>query len=209
MYKQKLSYKKVYSVMDELYTPKKLVNIIIPYIIDYEIRTRQDRNGNDLIIWCPFDTEYSEYVIELQKFDKIKVVYSSIADDKDFFKYEPEHWDIAVSNPPFSKKKAVFERLFMFKKPFAMVMNLMAINYQEIGNLFYKNPVQLLIPDKKISFNGNTSSFCSGYICKDILPDSLIFCHMEDNNSGSNFVPAALFAKLEREKNEKTEERIS
>lgn len=168
------SLKRSFNKNDELYTPKILVDIIIPYI------------PKDKVIWCPFDTDSSEFVLSLKE-NNFKVEYSHIINGKDFFKYEPNKWDIAVSNPPFSIKKEVFERLFSLKKPFAMIMNIMAINYQEIGNLFYENPIQMLIPDKKVSFDGNTSSFCSGYVCKDLLPKDLIFCHMENNNTGKFF----------------------
>lgn len=168
------SLKRAFNKNDELYTPKKLVDIIIPYI------------PKDKVIWCPFDTESSEYVFALKELG-VNVEYSHISLGQDFFKYEPKKWDIAISNPPFSLKKKVFERLFILQKPFAMLMNIMAINYQEIGNLFYENPIQMLIPDKKVSFDGNTSSFCSGYICKDFLPRDLIFCHMNDNNTGKFF----------------------
>lgn len=173
------SYKNTFKIKDELYTPKKLVDIILPYL------------NKDKIIWCPFDTDSSEFVLSLKE-NNFKVEYSHIINGKDFFKYEPDKWDIAVSNPPFSVKKEVFERLFSLKKPFAMIMNIMAINYQEIGNLFYNNPIQLLIPDKKVSFDGNQSSFCSGYVCKDLLPKDLIFCHLKDNNTGKNFVKSRM-----------------
>lgn len=173
------SFNKSFRDNDELYTPRKLVDLILPYV------------PKSAVVWCPFDTKESEFVTGLRE-SGISVVHSHIWDGLDFFEYQPTRWDIAISNPPFSKKKQVFERLFKLGKPFAMVMNIMALNYQEIGELFVKNPVQLLIPDKKVSFDGNTSSFCSGYVCKDFLPKDLIFAHMADNNAGKYFIESRM-----------------
>lgn len=67
-------------------------------------------------------------------------------------------------------------------------MNMMAINYQEIGTLFYSvgSKIQFIIPDKKVSFDGHTSSFCSGYVCYDFI-EKTEFIHLENNNTGENF----------------------
>lgn len=176
---------------DELYTPPILVEPIITYLKKY-ILEKGYSYTNPIYVWCPFDMPNSEFVLMLQTLPEVRVVYSHIILGQDFFEYQPAHWDIAISNPPFSLKKKVFQRLFDLKKPFAMIMNIMALNYQEIGTMFVSNPVQLLIPDKKVSFDGNTSSFCSGYVCKDFLPKDLIFYHLEHNNSGENFVKSRM-----------------
>lgn len=194
----KRSIKKSFNRNDERYTPPKIVRLIIPYIKHYlEISGK-----SEIVVWCPFDSEESEFVRILQYLSpNIRVVRSWLGDNpsRDFFTYEPVKWDIAISNPPFSLKKQVFERFFELGKPFAMVMNIMALNYQEIGNLFADNPIQLLIPDKKISFDGKTSSFCSGYVCKDFLPMDLIFTHCEDNNTGEKFECSYHLEKILRE----------
>lgn len=187
-----LCMKNHYKLNDELYTPAKLVDIILPYVKDiYNIY--RPVLGRDPIFWCPFDTEDSEFVRVLRDEHKYNVVFSHISEGKDFFNYEPEKWDIAISNPPFSKKMDIFKRLLNFGKPFAMLCNEMIINYQEVANLFTNYEIQLLAPDKKVSFNGKTSSFACGYFCWKFLPRDLIFVHMEDNNSGKYFVPAKLF----------------
>jgi len=166
---------------DELYTPEILVNAIIPYI---------DKSKT---VWCPFDTSNSEFVTILQK-NNINVVYSHIADGKDFFKYEPEHYDIIISNPPFSRKLEVFERLYLLNKPFAVLMGLPILNYQEVGKYFYDkdSDIQFLIVDKKVSYNGNTSSFNTSYFCRNFLPKDVIFTHLEHNNSNKYYKASAM-----------------
>ena len=168
---------------DELYTPKILVEAITPYFEKWLETTGKE----EITVWCPFDMENSEFVHFFNQFEDVNVIYSHFANNLDFFSYEPDYWDIAISNPPFSRKLDVFKRLNELGKPWVMLSNIMCLNYMEIGKYFADNPVQLLIPDKRISFDGNPSSFCSGYFCKDFLPSDLLFCHLEHCNSGKNY----------------------
>ncbi|MBO7517479.1 MAG: hypothetical protein J6T31_00030 [Methanobrevibacter sp.] len=183
----KRSFKKAFRAQDEYFTPGLLVDMLVPYLEKWEIwfSTKYNRQP---VIWLPFDTEESKYYTILKE-KGFQVVRSHLNDDKDFFLWQPGQFDLIVSNPPFSRKLEVFERIiFDLKKPFVLLMNMMAINYQEIGNLFqFVNPkIQFIIPDKKVSFDGNTSSFCSGYVCYDFI-DHTEFCHLAHNNTGNNF----------------------
>jgi len=170
---------------DEYYTPPILVDAILPYL----------KEGST--IWCPFDTEHSEFVLRLSEAG-FKVIYSHIWRGQDFFNYEPdEEYDYIVSNPPFTKKLDVFQRLYDLKKPFAMVMGLPILNYQQVGSFFCdkqndgKN-LQLLIVDKKVSFDGNTASFNNSYFCWNVLENDIIFHHLEHNNSRTNHTPSQM-----------------
>ena len=95
--------------------------------------------------------------------------------------------DYIISNPPFSRKLDVLRELYRIGKPFAMLMNIEILNYQEVGNFFLDKELQLLIVDKKVSFDGNTSSFNTSYFCYKMLPKDLMFYHLEHNNTGINF----------------------
>lgn len=110
-------------INDEQYTPKILVKPILKYAKKFER------------IWCPFDTENSEFVIGLKKVG-CKVIHSHIEEGKDFFKYTPKRFDAVVSNPPFSCKLDVLERLYTLDVPFALVLGLPILNYQEVGEFF-------------------------------------------------------------------------
>ena len=167
--------KKSFIVKDEYYTPEILVKPILKYI------------KPNSTIWCPFDTENSEFVILLKEAGH-KVLYSHICYDKDFFTYTPdEDFDYIISNPPFTRKLDVFKRLYELGKPFAMICGLTILNYQEIGEFFLDKELQLLIVDKKISFDGNTASFNNSYFCYKVLPKDLMFEHLEHNNSNKNY----------------------
>jgi hypothetical protein len=169
-----------YKKNDELYSPKILVDVIKEFI------------PNNSIIWCPFDNEYSEFVIQLTNWGH-KVIYGHIEEGKDFFEYEPYNYDYIISNPPFSRKLDVLDRLYKLDKPFALLLGLPILNYQEIGAFFLDKDLQLLIVDKKVSFDGNTSSFNTSYFCNKFLPKDLMFRHLENNNSNKHYIPSSMY----------------
>jgi hypothetical protein len=173
---------------DEYYTPPILVEPILKYL------------KPNSTIWCPFDTKDSEFVIQLQNVGH-RVIYSHIWYGQDFFEYEPnEPYDYIISNPPFTRKLEVFKRLYELGKPFAMICGLPILNYQEVGEFFLGKRLELLIVDKKVSFDGNTASFNNSYFCKGILPYDLMFEHLPHNNTKTNFVGSKM--KLKEQNND-------
>jgi len=170
-----------YNKNDELYTPKIMVDPIIKYL----------KKGS--VIWCPFDKEKSEFVIVLRE-QGFKVLYSHIEQGQDFLTYEPnEKYDYIISNAPFSIKLKVLTRLYELDKPFMVIFGLPILNYQVIGNFFLDKELQLLIFDKKVSYDGNTASFNTSYFCRDILPRDLIFETLPHNNSGKHHVASRMY----------------
>lgn len=167
---------------DEYYTPEILVKPIIKYL---------KPNSK---VWCPFDTEKSEFVINLKNMGH-EVIFSHIWYGQDFFKYEPEQYDCIISNPPFTKKLAVLNRLYELNKPFGMLLGLPILNYQEIGGFFLNKDLQLLIVDKKVSFDGHVSSFNTSYFCRNLLPKDIIFEHLDNNNSKQYFRRSRMYDK--------------
>ena len=170
---------KSFNIKDEYYTPKILVEPILKYI------------KPNSIIWCPFDTETSEYVLILKEKGHT-VIYSHIKDGKDFLECNIDYFDYIISNPPFSIKLKVLEKCYKLNKPFALLLGLPILNYQEIGNFFLDKKLQLLIFDKKVSFDGNTASFNNSYFCNNFLPNDIIFHHLEHNNTGDNFIKSRM-----------------
>lgn len=146
---------------DENMTPKYGVTPILKYI------------PKNKIIWCPFDTEESQFVKLISKTNK--VIYSHIDNGKDFFQYEPKHWDILISNPPFTNKRKIFERALSFKKPFALLMSNTWLNDSAPKQLFKDKELQLLMFDKRIDFSGDKKiTFSSSYYCYNFLPKQII-----------------------------------
>lgn len=109
------------------------------------------------------------------------VVRSSLAEGQDFFNYEPEKWDIIVSNPPFSIKDKVLERLYSFNKPFAVLLPLNSLQ-GKTRYKYFKDGIQILSFDARICYHNKEhmdsvvkgSPFATAYFCKDLLPKDLI-----------------------------------
>jgi hypothetical protein len=169
-----------YSIQDEYYTPKILVEPILQYIPE------------NSTIWCPCDTMDSEFVITFREHGH-KVIHSHIWDNQDFFQYEPDYYDYIITNIPFSRKLDFLERLYNLNKPFAILLNLQCLNHQNVSSFFLNRSLELLIVDKKVSFNGKTAGFNTSYFCNGFLPQKLIFCHLEHNNSGKKFTPSRMY----------------
>lgn len=152
---------------DECMTPDYGVVPILKYI------------PQDVIIWCPFDKEDSEFVKQIREMGN-KVIATHIDNGQDFYTYEPtEHWDCIISNPPFTNKRHIFERALSFNKPFALIMSNTWLNDSAPKQLFKNKDLQLLMFDKRMKFKNNGEiqnkiTFSSSYYCWNFLPKQII-----------------------------------
>lgn len=133
-----------------------------------------------LRIWCPFDTAESNFVKVFREAGR-EVVHSHICDGQDFFEYEPERWDVLISNPPFSNKRKFFERALALGKPFALLMTNTWLNDAAPKQLFAERDLQLLMFEQRIRFQSPSAeavtdkiTFSSSYYCTGLLPKQLI-----------------------------------
>ena len=158
---------------DEYFTPREAVLPIIKYI--------DKGNKPQYTVWCPFDSEESEYVKCIRS-EGHKVIATHIDNGQNFFYYEPDEWyDVIISNPPFSLKDDVLKRLNELGKPYAMLLPLPTLQGQK--RFDYLQDSEVLIFDKRINFwqdEAHTKmakgvAFASIYICKNFLPKDLIF----------------------------------
>lgn len=152
---------------DEVFTPFYAVEPLLEFL------------PKDKIIWCPFDEEWSAFY-QLLSEKGFEVVRSSLRDGKDFFEYEPEKWDILVSNPPFSKKDDVLKKAFSFGKPFALLLPVNSIQGKARYKIF-QNEIQLLCFDSRVDYHTQNNMekttkgnhFGSAYFCRKLLPTKL------------------------------------
>lgn len=158
---------------DECITPRYGVIPIIKHLKARGYKT----------VWCPFDEDHSWYVRLLQQHG-FTVLFSHKRTGDDFFDYEPPHYDVIVSNPPYSIKDKILKRLYDLKKPFAVLLPQNSLQSQERVKLYIKHGgIEYLGFDRRICFytNGNLTQwadgnhFATGYFCKDVLPQSLMF----------------------------------
>jgi hypothetical protein len=157
---------------DECYTQDVSVYPILKFIPE------------NAIVWCPFDKHDSNFVKMISR--KNKVIYSHIETGHNFLEWEPdEHWDVIISNPPFTNKKIFFERALSFNKPFAFIMSNTWLNDSGPHRLFAKKDLQLLMFDRRMKFNmpdeshligkrKDLISFSSSYFCWNFLPKQII-----------------------------------
>lgn len=109
------------------------------------------------------------------------VIRTHICEGKNFFTYEPDEYDIIISNPPFSIKDKILERLYELGKPFAVLLPLNSL--QGVSRYkFFSQGIQILSFDQRIGFHSKSnmsftiegSPFATVYFCRDILPRDLI-----------------------------------
>ena len=160
---------------DEFYTPRYAVKPILKHL-----------KGNQKV-WCPFDTKDSNFVKMLEK-EGHEVIATSLLNGEDFFEIaesEISDWcDIIVSNPPYSLKTEVLDKLFEIEKPFAMLLGCVGIfESQKRFNMFKDNKFELLIMNKRVDYfkdyNDQKPSknppFSSWYVCSKLLKQQIVF----------------------------------
>lgn len=156
---------------DEFYTPEYAIDPIMKHI----------PAGSK--IWCPFDTEESLFV---QKFSRggCCVTATHISNGEDFFQLEVPECDYIISNPPYSVKGDVLQRLFDIGKPFAMLVGVVGLfESQKRFKMFRDNDFEIMYLNKRVSYFKNYEEqkpslnppFSSVYICHGILPKQIVF----------------------------------
>ena len=158
------------SKKDEFYTPRYAVLPITKYI---KFNSR---------IWCPFDTKDSWFYKEL-KDQGHDVTCTHISTGEDFFATYVD-CDYIISNPPYTLKGEVFERLFKIGKPFAMLVGVVGLfESQTRFEMFKKNKFEIMYLNKRISYFENFQDqkpslnppFSSVYLTHKMLPKDIVF----------------------------------
>ena len=135
---------------DEFYTPLYAIKPIEKYI----------ERGS--VIWCPFDTEQSLFVKYFREMGHT-VIATHLESGIDFFNCDIPNCDYIISNPPYSVKGKVFERLFEIGKPFAMLVGVVGLfESQHRFNLFKNNDFEIMyfcIVSPHLSISSKTICF--------------------------------------------------
>lgn len=140
-------------------------------------------------IWCPFDTEDSLFV-KLFRQRGYTVIATHIANGQDFFAIDPPKCDYIISNPPYSLKGEVFERLFQLNIPFAMLVGVIGLfESQKRFEMFREHDFEIMYLNRRVSYFKNYADqkpslnppFSSVYVCKGMLPKQIIFEEIQKN----------------------------
>ena len=156
---------------DEFYTPTYAITPILKYI------------KPNSTIWCPFDTDKSLFVKEFRKAGHT-VINTHLEIGVDFFDCKIPKCDYIISNPPYSLKAQVFQRLFDIGKPFAMLVGVVGLfESQQRFQMFADNNFEIMYMNKRIAYFKNYDEvkpslnppFSSVYLCSQMLPKEIIF----------------------------------
>lgn len=162
---------------DEFYTPIYAVLPITKYLKPLST------------IWCPFDTEQSNFVKHFRSLG-YKVIATHITTGTDFFDCEIPDCDYIVSNPPYSLKTEVLERLFDIGKPFAMLVGVVGLfESQKRFDMFRDNEFEVMYLNRRVAYFKNYEEqkpslnppFSSIYICSKVLPERIVFEEINRN----------------------------
>jgi hypothetical protein len=168
---------------DEWLTPDYAVKPLIPFLAP----------GAHII--CPFDTADSAYVRVLRAAG-FSVTYShkDRGHKKDFFSYPDEalfEANYVVSNPPYSCKNAVLEKLFRSGAAFAMLLGGIGLFEAKRFELFSKYEFELMYFDRRIGFAPGAGQAASGsppfsslYVCRGVLPERIVFANLDKKGEG-------------------------
>jgi len=173
--RHRLLHDKVCKEQDEYYTPLYAVMPISKYL------------KPNSTIWCPFDTEKSLYVRYFRKLGHT-VIATHISNGQDFFITEPPAGcNYIISNPPYSIKEQVFERLFQLDIPFAMLVNTVGLFTAKSRFNLFRDRVEMLVFPARVQYLTSYDEitelknppFSSGYVCYRMLNKSLEFVEIE------------------------------
>lgn len=97
---------------------------------------------------------------------------------------ETPNCDYIISNPPYSLKGDVIDRLFEIGKPFAMLVGVVGLfESQRRFNLFKSHEFEIMYLNKRVSYFKDyveqrpslNPPFSSVYICSKMLPKTIVF----------------------------------
>jgi hypothetical protein len=157
---------------DEFYTPAYAVVPILKYI------------PRGSTVWCPFDTGDSNFVRMLTA-SGCTVINTHIESGHDFFQMQiPDGTDFVISNPPYSRKTEVLERLFSVGIKFAMLVGVVGLfESQRRFDMFRANKFEVMYMNRRVSYFKSflderpslNPPFSSVYICSGVLPSQIVF----------------------------------
>lgn len=169
---------------DEFYTPLYAIEPLLKYVPTY------------CSVWAPFDTDAS-LIVQAFRGRGNQVTATHLTTGQDFFTTQVPDCNLIVSNPPYSKKGEVFERLFQIGKPFAMLVGVVGLF--ESGkrfDLFASHDFEIMWMSKRIAYFKSYDEqkpslnppFSSVWVTSGVLPRSNIF---ERVNKGVSLRPTS------------------
>ena len=123
---------------DDIYTPDYAVKPLLKYI------------PKGITVWECCDFGKSE-ITRLLKEHGCNVI--STDKEENFFEYIPnEHFDMIITNPPYSLKDEFIKKCYEYNKPFALLLPLTSLEGINRGKMYRENGIELLVFDRRCNF---------------------------------------------------------
>lgn len=105
---------------------------------------------------------------------------------RDFFSWQPPHFDAIVTNPPYSIKFPFYERCYALGKPFALLLPVEALGVGAAQKLYRAHGHEQLLLNKRVNFKmpnkgyskkgwRSTAWFPTFWSCWQVLPDPVVY----------------------------------
>ncbi len=160
---------------DNLHTPAYAIKPLLKYI------------PKGITVWECTDYGKSE-ITRLLKEHGCKVISTDI--EENFFEYIPkEHFDMIITNPPYSLKDEFLKKCYEWNKPFCLLLPITTLEGKTRGEMFRKNGVEVMVFDGRVQFMENMIEnynkrksgnwFNTSWFCWKVLHKQLIFEKLE------------------------------
>ena len=115
---------------DDIYTPAYAIKPLLKYI------------PKEITVWECCDFGKSE-ITRLLKEHGCNVI--STDKEENFFEYIPkEHFDMIITNPPYSLKDEFIKKCYEWNKPFCLLLPITALEGKTRGAMFRKNGIEVM-----------------------------------------------------------------
>lgn len=127
--------------------------------------------GEGLIVEALFDAGWTEE----------HVIASDILTGQSFFDYQPDKWEVIVTNPPYSLKIEWIERCYALGKPFALLLPIDALGLTTVYPLMQEKGFEIMFLDNRVDFKmpnkgwDSHAQFSTFWLCHDLLPEKVMF----------------------------------
>lgn len=126
------------ATFDRCQTPHYALDPLLPYL------------PKDSLIWEAACGE-GQIVDKLTQ-EGFGVIGTDLLTGFNFFTWQPEKWDIQVTNPPYSIKYDWLRWSYQFNKPFALLLPLETLGAGQAQELFEEFGIEIILPRKRINF---------------------------------------------------------
>ena len=156
---------------DDIYTPSYAIKPLLKYI------------PRNITVWECCDFGKSE-ITRLLKEHGCEVI--STDKEENFFEYIPDkHFDMIITNPPYSLKDEFIKKCYEWGKPFALLLPITSLEGKFRGSLFRKYGIEVMVFDGRVQFMENMVEnygkkksgnwFNTSWFYWNVLPKQLIF----------------------------------